>query len=147
MLATRPRQQLATLGISRLVFVRAEKVERGYLESGVLRVDRGADLQALLVDGLEQASVATTVPQVLIAKGFKAFFERDARPFVVGALAVALHPGRDGQATVSLLQLVRQYDAPRRVVLLIGPGTECIFFSDACGVRPWIDSVRQLEGG
>ncbi len=50
------------------------------------------DLRALLLDGLEQASVATAVPAVRIARGFRPFFERDVRDFIAGAVPIALHP-------------------------------------------------------
>ena len=62
-------------------------------------------LQELLLSGLEQASVATSVPRVVIQKGFKAFFEERIEAFAEGAVLIALHPARDRNVTQGLLQV------------------------------------------
>ena len=40
--------QIAALGVSRLVFLKAERVVRGYMQTGVLRPDKAHQLQKLL---------------------------------------------------------------------------------------------------
>lgn len=63
--------QLAALGVGRIVLLRADKVERYYFDSHVLKPEF---YTKLLIEGLQQAR-CTHLPEVLIRSRFKPFVE------------------------------------------------------------------------
>jgi len=101
---------VASLGVDRVVLVKAARVEKSYFDSKVLAPEF---LDDLVVQGLEQAK-DTVAPKLEVRERFKPFVEdeldawapKDAKRFV-------LHPTADGG--------VPAIDRGQHLVLAIGP--------------------------
>lgn len=114
--------QLAALGIGKIVILKADKVERSYLESHVLEPDF---VDARLRAGLEQAG-CTHMPRVFVERRFNPFVQdRLSRLFPEGLRLVATP-----SAEMRLGQLLSTHSARagdgglesnERVILAVGP--------------------------
>jgi RsmE family RNA methyltransferase len=108
--------QLAALGVSRVILTNAERVERPYFDTHVLRPDC---YQPLLIEGLQQAR-DTRSPIVSIHRQFRILVEDQ----LDGKSDAALRLVADPSATTSVGDAVREgLDRNRdaRVLLAIGP--------------------------
>jgi RsmE family RNA methyltransferase len=79
----------ASLGVARLVFVNAWKVEKGYWTSPKLEP---ANLRHQLILGLEQAR-DTMLPELRLARLFRPFVEEELPALLEGAEGLVAHPG------------------------------------------------------
>lgn len=79
----------ASLGVARLVFVNAWKVEKGYWTSPKLS---GENLRHQTILGLEQAR-DTVLPDVRLARLFRPFVEEELPALLAGAEGLIAHPG------------------------------------------------------
>ena len=95
--------QLASLGVRRIVFVGAEKVEKAFWGAQLLKEEI---YRPLLIDGLQQAGT-TAVPTIEIFKSFKHFVERKLDAHFEGQpTRIVAHPEKAplGEATLLSLQ-------------------------------------------
>ncbi len=79
----------ASLGVARLVFVNAWKVEKAYWASPRLAPE---SLRQQLILGLEQAK-DTVLPELRLARLFRPFVEDDLPALVGGGTGLVAHPG------------------------------------------------------
>jgi 16S rRNA (uracil1498-N3)-methyltransferase len=97
-----------SLGVKKIVLMHANRVERSFWNSKVLR---DGELSKPLLLGLEQAR-DTRMPEVLLRTRFKAFVEDELPALIEGTRALVAHPG-EGE------------DCPRAVsepiTLIVGP--------------------------
>lgn len=104
--------QLAALGVGRIILTNAEKVERCYFDSHVIRPDF---FNKLLIEGLQQAR-DTRLPEVLIRKRLKPFLEDELDTLCPETLRLTADPS----ATARISETVTP-DETRRVLLAVGP--------------------------
>ena len=82
-------QTAATMGVKRLCFINAYKVEKSYWQSPWLQPDA---LMENLILGLEQGR-DTQLPQVTLHKRFKPFVEDELPELSAGQQRLVAHPG------------------------------------------------------
>lgn len=114
--APRPRvlkrlwPQLATLGVGRIVILKAARVEKFYFSSQWVEP---AGYRPLLIEGLMQAGT-TTLPEVFIRQQFKFFVEDELEEMFIDSWRLLAHPGESVPLQVS-------ESGGRRPVIAIGP--------------------------
>lgn len=104
--------QLSALGVGRIILTNAERVERNYFDTHLLRPDA---YRPLLVDGLEQAR-DTRLPVVSVHRRFRVLVEDELAELSDAALRIVGDP----RATPAIAATVRE-SAPARVLLAVGP--------------------------
>ena len=87
----------ASMGIDRLVLLAAARVEKSYLASPVLQLDR---IRKHLLDGLEQAQ-DTVLPEVHLEPRFRPFVEDRMDALLGPGERWLLHPGDEGPRSPS----------------------------------------------
>lgn len=102
--------QLAALGVGRIVLVNADKVERYYFDTHVLKPDF---YNARLVEGLQQAR-CTHRPEVLIRKHFKPFVEDELAEQFPDSIKILADP--TGMTRLSDFEFNE-----KKVLLAVGP--------------------------
>ena len=108
--------QLAALGVGRVILTNAERVERPYFDTHMLRPE---SYRPLLIEGLQQAR-DTRLPVVSIHRRFKVLVEDDLDGFTDASLRLVADPS----AEVSISAVVRARigaDRAARALLAIGP--------------------------
>jgi RsmE family RNA methyltransferase len=103
--------QLAALGVGQVILTNAEKVERDYFDTHLLRPD---GYRPLLIEGLQQAR-DTRVPAVSVHKQFRKLIESDLDDLFPSGHRIVAHPG--AEATIRGALGV----TTGRVLLAIGP--------------------------
>ena len=104
---------IATMGVKRCDFIRANRVERSYYQSPLLAAD---NFRPYLIEGLAQGK-RTRLPEVQVHERFKPFFE-DFLPKLEAGKKTALRLLPDPAAEAELSQV---FGGPKRVILAIGP--------------------------
>lgn len=103
--------QLSALGVGQVILTNAEKVERDYFDTHLLRPD---GYRPLLLEGLQQAR-DTRVPVVSVHKQFRKLIEADLDDLFPTGDRIVAHPA--GQMRISdALE-----GATGRVLLAVGP--------------------------
>ena len=107
--------QLAALGVGRVILTNAEKVERPYFDTHVLRPEC---YRPLLIEGLQQAR-DTRLPQVSIHRRFKVLIEDELDELFPSGLRLVADPAASG----SVVEAVRAAagESGARVLLAVGP--------------------------
>lgn len=108
--------QLSALGIGRLILTNAEKVERPYFDTHVLRSDV---YRALLIEGLQQAG-DTRLPEVSIHRRLKVLIEDELDTWSDAGLRLVADPA----AAAPVGEVVRTRldpDPQARVLVAVGP--------------------------
>jgi RsmE family RNA methyltransferase len=103
--------QLAALGVGQVILTNAEKVERDYFDTHLLRPD---GYRPLLLEGLQQAR-DTRVPIVSVHKQFRKLIESDLDSLFPTGRRIVAHPG--GATSISGALGA----ASGRVLLAVGP--------------------------
>lgn len=103
--------QLSALGVGQVILTNAEKVERDYFDTHLLRPE---GYRPLLIEGLQQAR-DTRVPLVSVHKQFRKLIESDLNGLFPTGQRIVAHPG----AEVSINGALGQ--ARGRVLLAVGP--------------------------
>jgi len=103
---------LASLGVHRIMLVNADKVERFYFDSHVLKP---AFYTPLLLEGLSQA-MDTKLPVVSIHRRFKVLVEDELEALSPDTQRTVADPS----ATTPMVEAVRR-DKGKRILLAIGP--------------------------
>lgn len=103
--------QIAALGVGQIILTNAERVERNYFDTHVLRPEC---YEPLLVEGLQQAR-DTLRPRVSIHRQLKVLIEDDLNSLFPSGLRLVAQPATEK----SLSEAVRQ--APERILLAVGP--------------------------
>jgi RsmE family RNA methyltransferase len=103
--------QLAALGVGQVILTNAEKVERDYFDTHLLRPE---GYRPLLLDGLQQAR-DTRVPVVSVHKQFRKLIESDLSALFPSGQRLVAHP--QGDTSISGV-LGHSRD---RVLLAVGP--------------------------
>jgi RsmE family RNA methyltransferase len=103
--------QLSALGVGRIILTNAEKVERDYFDTHLLRPD---GYRPLLLEGLQQAR-DTRVPVVSVHKQFRKLIEADLDTLFHSGQRLVAHPGGDTSISRAL------GDTDDRVLLAVGP--------------------------
>ncbi len=104
--------QFAALGVGRIFITNAEKVERCYFDTHILKPDF---YNARLVEGLQQAR-DTLLPEVVVVKNLKQFLENEPFP-MVGRKRLA-----DPSGTRTIFQTLEDdAESTSRILLGIGP--------------------------
>jgi len=110
--------QLAALGVGRVILTNAEKVERDYFDTHLLRPD---GYRPLLIEGLQQAR-DTRVPLVSIHKQFRKLIEDELDVLCPEGRRVVAHPDAAGRTVHDVLSHTAHDDpSNRRVLLAVGP--------------------------
>lgn len=104
--------QLSALGVGRIIVTNAERVERNYFDTHLLRPDA---YRPLLVDGLEQAR-DTRVPAVSVHRRFRVLVEDELADLSDAELRIVADP----RATPGIAATIQEA-APARVLLAVGP--------------------------
>ena len=104
--------QLAALGVGRIILTNAERVERSYFETHLLRE---SSYRPLLVEGLQQAR-DTRLPMVSIHRQFRILVEDDLDALTGDSLRLLADP----RGTAPLATTAGRHGG-RRVLLAIGP--------------------------
>lgn len=104
--------QLAAVGVGRIVLTNAEKVERNYFDTHVLKPDC---YRPLLVEGLQQVR-DTRLPAVSIHRQFRVLVEDHLDSLCPNKLRLIADPG----ALATVGAVVREA-AAERVLLAVGP--------------------------
>jgi 16S rRNA (uracil1498-N3)-methyltransferase len=112
--------QLSALGAGQIILTNAERVERNYFDTHVLRPEC---YRPLLVEGLQQAR-DTRLPTVSIHRQFKVLIEDDLEGLFPSAPGGSDRPGRqrlvaDPAAEKPAADVVRE--GVERILLAIGP--------------------------
>lgn len=81
--------QLATLGVRRLYLIAAERVERFYFDTHLLKPEH---YLPLVIEGLEQA-MDTRLPEVRIVRPHKRFLRHELAPAYAPGHKLLAHPG------------------------------------------------------
>jgi len=81
----------ASLGVQRIILINAWKVEKAYWKSPRMAPE---NLEHQLCLGLEQAR-DTVLPELLQARLFRPFVEKELPPLVTGTHALLAHPGAE----------------------------------------------------
>jgi 16S rRNA U1498 N3-methylase RsmE len=114
------------LGVRNLIVTTAAKVEKAYLESGIMIPMQEANRHRLLLDGVMQGGVSSRVPRVTVRKQYLRKWVEDPLAFDGSQYdaKVLLHP----EGGASLLELVagklraqRELTGELSVCLAIGP--------------------------
>lgn len=108
--------QLAALGVGRIVLTNAERVERPYFDTHVLRSDC---YRPLLIEGLQQ-SQDTRLPEVSIHRRFKVLVEDDLDTLCGTGLRLVADPLGSGSVGAAVRDRASR-DAECRVLLAVGP--------------------------
>ena len=109
--------QVAALGVGQVILTNAEKVERDYVGSHVVREDV---YRPLLVEGLQQAK-DTRLPRVSIHKRFKVLVEDDLDRLCPGARRIVAHPCPHPRGTRSVASALEGIAEEERVLVAVGP--------------------------
>lgn len=104
--------QLAALGVGRIILTNAEKVERVYFDTHILKPET---YRPLLIEGLQQAQ-DTRLPEVSIHKRLKVLVEDQLDDLCPAGLRLVGHP-RAGETMASVFAEKK----PDRVLLAVGP--------------------------
>ncbi|NLB64954.1 MAG: 16S rRNA (uracil(1498)-N(3))-methyltransferase [Lentisphaerae bacterium] len=104
---------VATVGVGRIMIVRAWKSERPYFDSHMLEP---AHVRRRLIEGLQQAR-DTRLPRVSVHRQFKKFMEDELADFGPYALRLVAHPGAGDFPHGQL----RELGAEARVLVAVGP--------------------------
>ena len=113
---------VACMGVTRLVLLDAEKVEKDFFGSHLFR--RPAEVRAGFIEGLSQASADFVLPTLLVRRRLLRFIteELDALyPSDVYKRVIAHPCTAPGAQTSSLTQLSRDGPAQRKMVVAVGP--------------------------
>ncbi len=102
--------QLATLGVGRIFLVGAKKVEKDFWGATLLRPE---NYRPLLVDGLMQGGVSTTLPQLETRRNFRKFVREELSALFPDSHRIVAHP-YGGKSSASAR-------AGARLLLAIGP--------------------------
>jgi RsmE family RNA methyltransferase len=113
----------ASLGVARIVLVNAWRVEKAYWKSPRLGED---NLRLQRVLGLEQA-VDTVLPELVLARLFRPFVERELPALAAGTRCLVAHPGAATPCPRGILE---------PVTLAIGP--------EGGWIEPEVESLRQV---
>lgn len=103
--------QLSALGVGQVILTNAEKVERDYFDTHLLRPE---GYRPLLLEGLQQAR-DTRVPVVSVHKQFRKLIESDLNALFPAGHRLVAHPG--GETSISAVL----GETPGRVLLAVGP--------------------------
>jgi RsmE family RNA methyltransferase len=103
--------QIAALGVGQIILTNAERVERNYFDTHVLRPEC---YEPLLVEGLQQAR-DTLRPRVSIHRQLKVLIEDELNGLFPSGLRLLAQPATEK----SLSEAVHQ--APERILLAVGP--------------------------
>jgi RsmE family RNA methyltransferase len=104
--------QLAALGVGRIILTNAQRVERHYFDTHVLRE---ACYRPLLIEGLQQAR-DTRLPLVSIHRQFKILVENHLDDLAGAGIRLVADPSGDNSIASALTDVGDQ-----RVLLAIGP--------------------------
>ena len=104
--------QLAAMGVGRIILTNAERVERNYFDTHVLRPDV---YRPLLVEGLQQAR-DTRLPLVSVHRRFRVLVEDELSALSDASTRIFAHPATD-RAIASAVG----HGATQRVLLAVGP--------------------------
>lgn len=104
--------QLAALGVGRIILTNADRVERDYFDTHVLRPET---YRPLLIEGLQQAK-DTALPRVSIHKQFRALIEDELDALVPQSARIVAHAGENR----SLRAAVKD-SGDARALLAVGP--------------------------
>lgn len=103
--------QLSAMGVGQVLLTNAEKVERDYFDTHLLRPD---GYRPLLIEGLQQAR-DTRLPQVSIHKQFRKLIETDLNVLFPDGHRIVADPA----GTSSMADALRAHRG--RVLIAIGP--------------------------
>lgn len=103
--------QISALGVGQVILTNAEKVERDYFDTHLLRPD---GYRPLLLEGLQQAR-DTRVPVVSVHKQFRKLIEADLDGLFPSGQRLVAHPGGETSIRDALGAV------PSRVLLAVGP--------------------------
>lgn len=103
--------QLSALGVGHVILTNAEKVERDYFDTHLLRPE---GYRPLMLEGLQQAR-DTRVPEVSVHKQFRKLIESDLDGLFPAGHRIVAHPGGHTSISGAL------GSAPGRVLLAVGP--------------------------
>lgn len=103
--------QLSAIGVGQVILTNAEKVERDYFDTHLLRPE---GYRPLLLEGLQQAR-DTRVPVVTVHKQFRKLIESDLDGLFPSGQRLVAHPGGETSISGAL------GTAPGRVLLAVGP--------------------------
>ena len=103
--------QLSAMGVGQVILTNAEKVERDYFDTHLLRPE---GYRPLLLEGLQQAR-DTRVPVVSVHKQFRKLIESDLDTLFPSGQRIVAHPGGERSISDAL------GSAPGRVLLAVGP--------------------------
>lgn len=103
--------QLSALGVGQVILTNAEKVERDYFDTHLLRPE---GYRPLLIEGLQQAR-DTRVPLVSVHKQFRKLIESDLNGLFPTGQRIVAHPGAELSINGALGH------ARDRVLLAVGP--------------------------
>lgn len=103
--------QLSAIGVGQVILTNAEKVERDYFDTHLLRPE---GYRPLLLEGLQQAR-DTRVPVVSVHKQFRKLIESDLDALFPSGHRLVAHPAGETSMGNAL------GDAPGRVLLAVGP--------------------------
>lgn len=103
--------QLSAIGVGQVILTNAEKVERDYFDTHLLRPE---GYRPLLLEGLQQAR-DTRVPVVSAHKQFRKLIESDLDGLFPSGQRLVAHPGGETSISGALGA------APGRVLLAVGP--------------------------
>ncbi|MDA1305677.1 MAG: RsmE family RNA methyltransferase [Acidobacteria bacterium] len=110
--------QLAALGVGRVMLTNAEKVERDYFDTHLLRPE---GFRPLLIEGLQQAR-DTRMPLVTVHKQFRKLLESELAVLCLEEHRIVAHPDGNGCTVGDALIGIGHGDvSPPRVVLAVGP--------------------------
>jgi RsmE family RNA methyltransferase len=104
---------LAALGVGRVILTNAEKVERDYFDSHIVR-DEG--YRPLLVEGLQQAG-DTRLPVVSVHKRLTVLIEDELEALCPAGQRLVAHPGATTPIAAALGDIARD----DRVLVAVGP--------------------------
>jgi 16S rRNA (uracil1498-N3)-methyltransferase len=104
--------QIAALGVGQIILTNAERVERNYFDTHVLRPDC---YEPLLIEGLQQAR-DTRLPRVSIHRQFKVLIEDDLNGLFPNGLRLVASPAAKNPVGDVVRQMLDE-----RILLAIGP--------------------------
>lgn len=104
--------QLSALGVGRIILTNAERVERNYFDTHLLRPDA---YRPLLVDGLEQAR-DTRLPAVSVHRRFRVLVEDELAELSDAELRIVADPHGPPGIAATVAEA-----APARVLVAVGP--------------------------
>ena len=104
---------LAELGVGQIILTNADKVERDYFDTHLLRED---GYRPLLITGLQQAR-DTHVPRVSVHKRFKVLLEDELPVLFQEGRRLMAHP----DSTATIAGALRKIRPQERVLIAVGP--------------------------